>query len=83
LPLFIFVFCKSLLLLLLDVSRGGGTGVLLVKGTVSSKALRLLRTRGFRIGMCNVGSFSKAAEAVVRVWLEIHAKEEEKLHAGK
>jgi len=66
----------------LDVSRGGGTGVLLVKGTVSSKALGLLRTRGFRIGMCNVGSCSKAAGAVVRVWLEIHAKEE-KLHAGK
>jgi hypothetical protein len=33
--------------------------------------------------MCNVGSCSKAAGAVVRVWLKIHAKEEEKLHAGK
>jgi hypothetical protein len=32
--------------------------------------------------MCNVGSCPKAG-AVVRIWLEIHAKEEEKLHAGK
>jgi len=67
----------------LDISRGGGTGVLLAKGTVSSKALGLTRMRGFGAGMCNVRSCSKAAGAVVRVWLEIHAKEEEKLHAGK
>jgi len=81
--LFLFVLCKTLLLLLLDVSRGGGTGVLLAKRIVSSKALGLLRMRGFGSGMCNVGSCSKAAGPVVRVWLEIHAKEEEKLHAGK
>jgi hypothetical protein len=71
-----------LLLLLLDSSRGGGAGFLLAKGTGSSKALGLLRIRGFGTGMCNVGSCSKAAGAVVRVWLKIHAKEE-KLHAGK
>ena len=50
---------------------------------MSSKAVGLLRMRGFGTGMCNVGSCSKAAGAVVRVLLEIHAKEEEKLHAGK
>jgi hypothetical protein len=33
--------------------------------------------------MCNVGSCTKAAGDVVRVWIEIHAKEEEKLHAKK
>jgi hypothetical protein len=67
----------------LDIRRGGGTGFLPAKGTVSSEALGLLRVRGFGTGLCNVGSCSKAAEAVVRIWLEIHAKEEEKLHAGK
>jgi hypothetical protein len=72
-----------LLLLLLDISRGGGTGFLLAKDTVSSKALGLLFTRGFGTGACNAGSCSKAAGTVVRVWLEIHAKEEKKLHAGK
>jgi len=50
---------------------------------VSSEAVGLLRMRGFGTGMCNVGSRSKAAGAVVRVLLKIHAKEEEKLHAGK
>jgi len=78
-----FVLCKTLTLLLLDVGRGGGTGVILVKGILSSKALGLLHMRGFGTGMCNVGSCSQAAGAVVRVWLEIHAKEEEKLNAGK
>lgn len=34
--------------------------------------------RGFGAGACNVGSCSKAAEAVVRDGVEIHAKEEEK-----
>jgi hypothetical protein len=60
----------------LDIIRGGGTGVLLVKGTVLSKAVGLLRMRGFGSGVCKVDSCSKAAGAVVRVWLEIHAKEE-------
>jgi signal transduction histidine kinase len=69
-----------LLLLLLDVSRGGGTGFLLANETASSKALGLLNMRGFGTGTCNAGSCSKAAGTVVRVWLEIHAKEET-LHA--
>jgi len=67
----------------LEISRGGGTGVILAKGTVSSKALGLLRMQGFGTGMCNVGSCSKAAGAVVRVWLEIHAKEEENFTCRK
>jgi hypothetical protein len=39
--------------------------------------------RGFGAGMCNAGSCSKAAEAVVRVGVEIHAKQEEKITCRK
>jgi hypothetical protein len=39
--------------------------------------------RGFGAGVCNLGSCSKAAEAVVKVGVEIHAKEEEKITCRK
>lgn len=69
------VFCKTLLLV---NCRGCGTGLFLAEGVTSSKELHLLRIRGFGAGVCNVGLCSKAAEAVARVGVEIHAKEEEK-----
>lgn len=42
-----------------------------------SPRLGLLRMRGFGAGVCSVGCRPKAAESVVWIGLEIHAKEEE------
>lgn len=74
------VFCKTLLL---DNCRGCGTGLFLAEEVTSSKELHLLCMRGFGAGVCSMGSCSKAAEAVVRVGVEIHAKEEEKITCRK
>jgi hypothetical protein len=67
------------MLLSSDNCRGCGTGLFLAEEVASSEEIILQRMRGFGAGMCNVGLCSKAAEAVVRVGVEIHAKEEEKI----